>query len=409
MLATEILFGLVLLVAQGSGAAPTGTPAQQVAAIQAELEAARAAYIEKIQQATTSAERDRLMGEAPPPTPFAERVLEVAVAHPRDPVAIDALLWVLANSSPGSESAPCNRARAALLTQHLASPQLVPFAVVLAATLDAGHEDALRRLAAASPVATVQSAARFGLALQLLRQADSIELHQVRCETAGSAEELQRIEASLEQDFGPPMAQRMRERTPQALRKEVETLLQGLTEVATSWPAPEGESPIALLTRRELECLRTLATGKPAPATTGKSLEGDALALEDYRGQVVLLVFSAQWCTACRHMYPLERELTLTHAERPFTLFGVNGDPSLAVARKAAADEEMTWPVLWDGPSDHGPLATLWNVRGWPRVVLIDAKGIIRYTFRGAPDATILVPLVERLVREAEGSGGDAR
>ena len=40
--------------------------------------------------------------------------------------------------------------------------------------------------------------------------------------------------------------------------------------------------------------------------------------------------------------------------------------------------------ILWGGSTD-GPISTAWNVEGWPTLVLIDAKGIIRNRWDGVP------------------------
>jgi hypothetical protein len=40
--------------------------------------------------------------------------------------------------------------------------------------------------------------------------------------------------------------------------------------------------------------------------------------------------------------------------------------------------EGITWRQAMDG-STSGPLATKWNVRGWPTIYILDHKGVIRY------------------------------
>lgn len=387
---------------------PQGSPAEQVAGIRAKLEAARAEHIRKLQKAATAADRDRLLREAPRPEPFADLMLQVADRHPNDPAALDALLWVVGNTPASAMAgAPNARAKAAIVKRHADSDRLAPFAVALSWSASAADEDALRGLLARTHADRVRAAAMLALALQLLAQAEMIELHQVRLEAASAEAERRRIRESLETDFGTETALRLRSRNPKALTGEAEGLLQAIVAeprfAAAPWPVSQGPLRLGDKAKREVEALRQLSRGAPAPATEGMDLSGKHVSLAAFRGKVVLLAFSGQWCKACRGLHPLARVLSRKHAARPFAVFVVSSDGSREEAKEAASGAEgLPWPTIWDGGSVHGPLATLWNVEAWPLVVLIDQNGVIRHKFRGAPGPELLVPLVDRLVLEAE-------
>lgn len=66
------------------------------------------------------------------------------------------------------------------------------------------------------------------------------------------------------------------------------------------------------------------------------------------------------------------------YKSKPFVLLGVNSDPK-ATLKKLIADKSVTWTSFWDGGSPSGPIATKWNVQGWPTVFIIDRNGIIRF------------------------------
>jgi len=104
-------------------------------------------------------------------------------------------------------------------------------------------------------------------------------------------------------------------------------------------------------------------------------------------------------------MYPHERSLVTRMKDRPFALIGVNSDPDLEQLRARCAEEKITWRSFWD-ESTEGPIATRWNISGWPTIFVIDHKGVIRE--RDVRDAA-LDSWVDRLVRaaeeEAEASG----
>lgn len=76
-------------------------------------------------------------------------------------------------------------------------------------------------------------------------------------------------------------------------------------------------------------------------------------------------------------MFPHERSLVKRMEGKPFALLGINSDtkPNL---RKAMARENITWRSWWDGGTTQGPIAKAWNIRGWPTVYVLDARGVIR-------------------------------
>jgi hypothetical protein len=78
-------------------------------------------------------------------------------------------------------------------------------------------------------------------------------------------------------------------------------------------------------------------------------------------------------------MYPHERSLVKRLAEKPFALIGVNSDRDRDDIKKVMKEEEITWRSWWDGGSTKGPIATKWNVHGWPTIYVLDDKGVIRF------------------------------
>lgn len=98
-------------------------------------------------------------------------------------------------------------------------------------------------------------------------------------------------------------------------------------------------------------------------------------------------------------MIPHERSLVTKLSNRPFVLVGVNSDSSKEKLIDAMKKEQITWRSFFDGGSTSGPIATSWNVSGWPTIYVIDAKGVIRHkNLRDEP----LEKAIEALVAEAE-------
>lgn len=77
-------------------------------------------------------------------------------------------------------------------------------------------------------------------------------------------------------------------------------------------------------------------------------------------------------------MLPHEKELVERLKDKPFALLGINSDGSAEQLKKILADNAITWRQAVD-ESTEGPLATKWNVHGWPTIYVLDSKGVIRH------------------------------
>ena len=78
-------------------------------------------------------------------------------------------------------------------------------------------------------------------------------------------------------------------------------------------------------------------------------------------------------------MYPHERSLVEKYADQPFAIVGINSDKDRSKLKERMAEENITWKSFFDGGSTGGPIASTWNVSGWPTVYVLDAEGRIRF------------------------------
>lgn len=146
--------------------------------------------------------------------------------------------------------------------------------------------------------------------------------------------------------------------------------------------------------------VRMLTIGKAAPEISGKDLDDAPFRLSDYRGKVVVLMFWGDWCGICRTQYPYERLLLELYKNWPFAIVGVNSDASREIARQSALTNKLAYRSWWDGGAQEptkGPIASAWNVDGWPTVYVLDGRGIIRYVDIGHED---LLKGVQQLLSE---------
>ena len=78
-------------------------------------------------------------------------------------------------------------------------------------------------------------------------------------------------------------------------------------------------------------------------------------------------------------MYAHERSLVKKYADKPFAIVGVNSDRDRDKLKERMAEEEITWSSFFDGGGTGGPIASAWNVSGWPTIYVLDAEGRIRF------------------------------
>jgi len=78
-------------------------------------------------------------------------------------------------------------------------------------------------------------------------------------------------------------------------------------------------------------------------------------------------------------MYPHERSLVEKYADQPFAIVGINSDKDRSKLKERMAEENISWKSFYDGGGTGGPIASTWNVSGWPTIYVIDGAGRIRF------------------------------
>jgi Thioredoxin-like len=101
-------------------------------------------------------------------------------------------------------------------------------------------------------------------------------------------------------------------------------------------------------------------------------------------------------------MYPHERSLVEKHKDAPFAIVGVNSDSDREKLKPTLEKERITWRSFWNGEKGtSGPISTAWNVKGWPTLYVIDAKGLIVYKSVGANEQAIDAAIEQALADAA--------
>ena len=138
-----------------------------------------------------------------------------------------------------------------------------------------------------------------------------------------------------------------------------------------------GRETLGAMAKTSLYELRHLQVGMKAPVAECKTLNGDAASLAKLRGRVVVMDFWATWCGPCRQMIPHEREMAEKFKDKPFALVSISADEDKKELQDFLAKETMPWTHWWDGAD--APIVKQWNIRFFPTIYVIDAKGVIRY------------------------------
>ncbi|HMD02751.1 MAG TPA: redoxin domain-containing protein, partial [Candidatus Baltobacteraceae bacterium] len=128
---------------------------------------------------------------------------------------------------------------------------------------------------------------------------------------------------------------------------------------------PEG--PPAALTGPQL--------GAPAPAFTLKTLSGQTVSLESYRGKTLVINVWATWCPPCRQEMP---DLISSYAKlRPsgVEFLGVDSTEEAPIVRAYVVAKGLAYPQAIDSDKRF---SNAYDIQYFPTTLVIDPQGILR-------------------------------
>lgn len=128
--------------------------------------------------------------------------------------------------------------------------------------------------------------------------------------------------------------------------------------------------------------------GDIAPDFTCTLTDGSQVKISDLRGKVVMLQFTASWCSICRNEMPhIEKDIWLKHKDnKDFVLIGIDRDEPLETVVEFGKTVGVTYPLALDPGADIFALYALRN-EGITRNVLIDRDGkIVMLTRKFKPE-----------------------
>ncbi|MDR3286751.1 MAG: TlpA family protein disulfide reductase [Prevotellaceae bacterium] len=127
----------------------------------------------------------------------------------------------------------------------------------------------------------------------------------------------------------------------------------------------------------------TVKVGDNAPNFTIKYIDGKTAQLNDLKGKVVMLQFTASWCSVCRKEMPfIESDIWQKHKDnKDFVLIGIDLKENAETIKKFIKATKITYPIVLD---KDGKIFSLYTEEdaGVTRNILINKDGKIVFLTR---------------------------
>ncbi|MDB5021927.1 MAG: redoxin [Pedobacter sp.] len=130
--------------------------------------------------------------------------------------------------------------------------------------------------------------------------------------------------------------------------------------------------------------------------------DGKTTSLKELRGKIVVLQFTASWCSVCRKEMPHLETLWKNNKDKNFVLIGVDRDEPIATVQKFHKDMKISYPLALDPAADiFGRFAN--KKSGVTRNVVIDKTGKIVYLTRlyDEKEFADMAKAIEELVKKS--------
>jgi hypothetical protein len=234
------------------------TPAAQLKALQDELSKQFEEFRKAYADAKTPEEKTKVLSEKrPKPEAFAGRFLELAQKNSKDPVAVDALIWVATMTREGKEY---DKALDILGKEYVEDARMTQVAQRLSFSDSPAAAKFLRTLLAKNKNQETQTWAAFALGSYLKNQAENFKT------------------------------------SPETAAKELKEAVPFLERVEKDGGEIKyGRETLSVQAKDTLYEIRHLSLGMKTPEIEGEDLDAKKFKLSDYKGKVVLLDFWGNW------------------------------------------------------------------------------------------------------------------
>jgi len=318
-----------------SAAEPDAT-AKAVRALIDEYENSVRANTMKIIEAKTEEEKNKYRATIPSAEPYAKKVLKLVQDHPQDAGSATGVSWLVTQAASFPEG---QIALQLLGTTHVSHADIAEAVKSLEYYPYEIGAPILKAVREKNPNKTEKAAATYALGMQHFRRYE-----------AATDEKLAEAEKSLAMDYFQEIS-----------GKYADANIKGF--------------PLADQAGRTMYELQNLSVGSECPEIDGNDVDGAAIKLSDFKGKKVVLIFWGGWCHACHGTIPLVNKLVTESKDKSLAVLGINTDVP-DEARKAYQTYAVNFRNWSDGTTS-GPITTMFNLRNFPTLYLLDEKGKI--------------------------------
>jgi peroxiredoxin len=132
--------------------------------------------------------------------------------------------------------------------------------------------------------------------------------------------------------------------------------------------------------------------GQKAASFELLTIDDKKLEMETFRkDKIVLMVFGATWCPACRHEVPLLKEYYNEFKDDGLEVLNIDIQESKKKVGSFVEKNKIDYPVALDSMAK---VAMLYEVRGIPLNIILDKDGIIKYRDNRPPSKEIIEKLL---------------
>lgn len=137
------------------------------------------------------------------------------------------------------------------------------------------------------------------------------------------------------------------------------------------------DNAVVRLFLEEINHIKRLAVGQPAPLFESLTANNRTVKLSDYQGKYTLVDFWASWCMPCREENPNIVKLYHQYKDRGFDVFGVSLDSNPGSWLRAIEEDQLQWTNVSDLQAWGSEVVGLYSIKAIPTSYILDPEGII--------------------------------
>ena len=119
--------------------------------------------------------------------------------------------------------------------------------------------------------------------------------------------------------------------------------------------------------------------GLPAKPFISKTISGNEVSLDKYKGKVLLLDFWATWCGPCLAEMPNIKKCYDEFKDKGFEIIGFAENDNNETLKNYLRKNSITWPIVSKDNNHYEAVVLIYAIKNIPASFLIDRTGILRH------------------------------